>query len=133
MPIPPCVLEPADYAPVTFGFCPVGTEMQELALGPDGRLRNCTLHEQPIGPADVLDADVARMLESPRVTEYRKQTPAFCRGCIHEETCGGGCGAAAIALLGDHPRRLPDPVVWQHVDDDFAERLRRRRHLEVIA
>lgn len=134
MPIPPCVLDPADYAPVSFGHCPIGTDMQELALGPDGRLRNCTLHEQPIDPADVIDADVAALLESPEVREYRRRTPDFCRGCLHESTCGGGCGASAIALLGDHARRLPDPVVWQHVDEAFGARLRDgRRRLEVIA
>jgi radical SAM protein with 4Fe4S-binding SPASM domain len=135
MPVPPCVLEPADYAPVTFGHCPIGTEMQELALGPDGRLRHCTLHEEPIDATDVLEADVAALVASPRLRDYRRRTPEFCRGCLHEQTCGGGCGASAIAMLGDHDQRLPDPIVWQHVDDAFGERLRHegRRHLEVIA
>ena len=54
MPVPPCVIETADYAPLEFGHCPIGTEMQEFALGPDGKLRNCTLHEEAIGKvADV--------------------------------------------------------------------------------
>jgi hypothetical protein len=62
------------YAPLRFGFCPVGTELQEFALGPDGRLRNCTLHGAPLVDVDLLDdkVDVRELLRSPVVTGYRK-------------------------------------------------------------
>ena len=108
-------------------------------IGPDGKLKNCTLHRTAIGGVpDVLDpsVDIAALLQAPEITEYKKTLPAFCVGCVHASTCGGGCGAAAEWVLGD-ARRFPDPLVWQHVDDDFASKLARdradgRRHLEVV-
>ncbi|MEZ4438950.1 MAG: radical SAM protein [Polyangiaceae bacterium] len=148
MPVPPCMLETEDYAPIGFGHCPIGTSMQEVALGPDGRLKNCTLHDQAIGGVDdILDeaVDLVALMQAPEVTAYRRALPAFCDGCVHASSCGGGCGAAAQFMLGlrDDPlvgqRRLPDPVLWQHVDDDFEARLlaeRRKaekRRLEVLA
>ena len=142
MPVPPCMLETADYAPMQFGHCPIGTSMQEFALGPDGKLKNCTLHDTAIGGVkDILDDEVElpALLEAPEITGYRAKLPAFCEGCLHAPTCGGGCGAAAQWMLGlRDDKRLPDPVLWQHVDDDFERRLERerqaggRRRLEVV-
>jgi radical SAM protein with 4Fe4S-binding SPASM domain len=139
MPVPPCAVETEAYAPIGFGVCPIGTSMQEFALGADGALRNCTLHRAPIGAvADIADPDVdlAALVRSPMVTEYRSRVPAFCEGCVHASTCGGGCGAAAEWLFGD-ARGFPDPTVWQHVDDAFAARLAEdraagKRRLETI-
>lgn len=137
MPVPPCVLDLDAYAPIRFGFCPIGTELQEFALGPDGRLRNCTLHGAPLADVDLLDegVEVRELLRSPVVTGYRKQLPSFCEGCLHAESCGGGCGAASTWTLGS--REVPDPVLWQHVDDDFGAQLARlrsdgKRHLETL-
>lgn len=133
MPMPPCAIEVERFAPIQFGTCAIGTELQEVALGPDGRLRNCTLHGAPIADVDVADAsvDLRALLASPAVREYKSTAPEFCRGCVHERTCGGGCGAAAQWVLGD--RALPDPFVWQHVDESFGARLQSKRRLEVIA
>jgi radical SAM protein with 4Fe4S-binding SPASM domain len=128
MPIPPCILEPAEVAPIGFGSCAIGTPLQELALGPDGALRNCTLHREPIGGvADVLDpaVDLAALPQADEVTGYRKRYPEFCQGCLHAQSCGGGCGAAADWMLGSGPRRMPDPFLWQHIDDELGRRLGR--------
>ena len=131
MPVPPCMLETADYAPLTFGHCAIGTKMQELALGPDGRLRNCTLHKSGIGGVqDILgeQIDIAALLTHGDVRDYRQALPAFCNGCLHASSCGGGCGAAAEWMLSlSGGRRLPDPLLWQHIDDSFAARLERER------
>jgi radical SAM protein with 4Fe4S-binding SPASM domain len=144
MPIPPCAVETELFAPIRFGTCPIGTSMQELALGPDGKLKNCTLHRTAIGGVpDILDpnVDLRALLDAPEITQYRKQRPDFCAGCLHENTCAGGCGAAAEWVLGS--RKEPDPFLWQHVDEEFgatlqktaasaSERLPKRR-LDVLA
>lgn len=141
MPVPPCTVEVEELAPLKFGVCAIGTSAQEFALGPDGRLRHCTLHGSGLGGAkDILDADVdiAAIVTGSEVTSYKRVVPEFCVGCSHASTCGGGCGAASEWVLG--ARKFPDPLVWQHVDDEFAAKLasereasRARRRLEVIA
>ncbi|MBX3207047.1 MAG: radical SAM protein [Labilithrix sp.] len=141
MPVPPCAVEVEELQPLEFGVCAIGTSAQEFALGPDGRLRHCTLHGSGLGGAkDILDDDVdpARIVTGAEVSEYKRTLPEFCVGCSHASTCGGGCGAASEWVLG--ARSFPDPLVWQHVDDAFAARLagereasRARRRLEVIA
>ncbi len=140
MPVPPCTVEVEELEPIQFGTCPIGTSMQELALGPDGRLKNCTLHTTALGRVnDVLDpsVDLVALLGAAERMDYRRQIPEFCMGCMHASTCGGGCGAAAEWVSG-HARRFPDPLVSQHVDDDLAERFARERRdgktrLEVLA
>lgn len=119
MPVPPCVIEHSDYPHVRFGGCPIGTEMQELALGPRGELRNCTLHSDVIG--DARTTSFAELVTAPSVAAYRDVAPEFCQPCPHRKTCLGGCGAAAATVLGD-PRGL-DPFVAQHVDDGLRARL----------
>jgi radical SAM protein with 4Fe4S-binding SPASM domain len=136
MPVPPCTVETEELAPLKFGTCAIGTSMQEFALGPDGRLRNCTLHGKGLdGDKDVLDMDLAGVVSGAEVSSYKKILPEFCEGCLHAGTCGGGCGAASEWVLGS--RRLPDPLVWQHVDDEFGARLAseraNKRRLEVVA
>jgi radical SAM protein with 4Fe4S-binding SPASM domain len=139
MPAPPCAVEVERFSPIQFGSCPIGTAVQEFALGPDGALRNCTLHRTAIGAVkDVADptVDLVALLEAVEVTGYRRELPEFCQGCVHASTCGGGCGAAAEWTLG-HARRFADPFVMQHIDDEFAARLANQRrsgrtHLEVI-
>jgi radical SAM protein with 4Fe4S-binding SPASM domain len=133
MPVPPCAVETEELAPLQFGTCAIGTNFQEFALGPDGALRHCTLHGSSLG--DVLEVDPAAIVTSRNVVDYKKTLPEFCTGCSHADTCGGGCGAASEWVLGS--RNLPDPFVWQHVDDEFgakleAERSSRRVRLEVI-
>lgn len=122
MPVPQCAVEHADYPHVTFGGCPIGTEAQELALGPDGTLRNCTLHEETIG--DATQTSFAELVQAPARMAYRDTTPEFCAPCPLKESCLGGCGAAAHWVLGE---RGLDPWVAQHVDEAFAERLAEER------
>jgi len=126
MPIPPCMIETSDYEPIGFGHCAIGTSMQELALGPGGALRNCTLHDHPIGGVtDILAPSVAldELVTHEDITGYRAKVPEFCEPCIHASGCGGGCGAAATWMFGTGPKRWPDPFLWQHIDDDFEARL----------
>ena len=129
MPIPPCALELEQFAPIGFGSCPIGTSMQEIAVGPDGKLRNCTLHGRAIGEGgDIADpaVDLVSLLAHDDVRAYRKQAPAFCRGCLHEQTCNGGCGAASEWVHGSRAE-LPDPLLSQYVDETFGAQLRAAR------
>jgi radical SAM protein with 4Fe4S-binding SPASM domain len=123
MPVPECVVEHASFPHVKFGGCPIGTEMQEFALGPKGELRNCTLHQEPIG--DTSATSFAELVESDRVMHYRDVTPEFCAPCPHRATCLGGCGAASEWTLGT--RKRVDPFVAQHVDDEFRAELKAAR------
>lgn len=130
LPVPLCVIDHADYPHVSFGGCPIGTSMQEFALGPRGELRSCTLHTETLG--DATQTSVAELVQSPALTAYRDVTPEFCAPCPHKHDCLGGCGAAAASVLGD-PRGL-DPFVAQHVDEAFAARLAsERKRLPVLA
>jgi radical SAM protein with 4Fe4S-binding SPASM domain len=129
MPIPPCAIEVERFAPIGFGSCPIGTAMQELAVGPDGRLRNCTLHGRAIAEAgDIADSttDLRAVVAHADVREYRVTVPEFCRGCEHQHSCNGGCGAASEWVLGGR-ERFPDPIVAQYVDPAFAGRLAQAR------
>lgn len=120
MPLPPCAFETRDYAPIRFGSCSVGTSKQEFALGPGGALRNCTLHQTPIGGVtDILQpgVDIASLFRHPDVTAYRACIPEFCLGCLYASSCGGGCGAASMSVLRPD-RSLPDPFLWQHLGED---------------
>lgn len=123
LPVPQCVVEHADYPHINFGGCPIGTSMQEFALGPRGELRACTLHTDSLG--DVRSESMAALVRQPAVAAYRDTTPEFCAPCPHRDECLGGCGAAAASVLGD--ARGLDPFVAQHVDDAFADRLKRAR------
>ena len=130
LPVPVCVIDHADYPKITFGGCPIGTSMQEFALGPRGELRSCTLHTDPLG--DATTTSMAELVTSPKLAAYRDVSPEFCEPCPYRKNCLGGCGAAAASVLGD-PRGL-DPFVAQHVDDAFAARLaRERKRLPVLA
>lgn len=123
MPMPPCVVDHADYPHVRFGSCPIGTEMQEFVLGPRGELRNCTLHAEAIG--DGTKNSFAQLVVAPAVLHYRDSIPEFCAPCPHRRSCIGGCGAAAASTLGD--ARGLDPFVAQHVDEGFRRALRAAR------
>lgn len=123
MPMPPCVIEHSDFPNVRFGGCPIGTEMQEFALGPKGELRNCTLHTDVIGQGAT--ESFAELVESPAVMQYRDVTPEFCAPCPHKRTCVGGCGASGVAVLGKD--NALDPFVAQHVDDAFRAKLKAAR------
>lgn len=139
MPVPPCALDVARFENVRFGFCPIGTKQQEFVLGPDGKLRHCTLHGGALaGVQDIVDdaVDLDLVVGAPEVKAYRKDHPEFCTGCIHLDTCGGGCGAASVWVHGS--RRGVDPIVSQHVDAAFSETLsfarkNGRTHLELIS
>ncbi len=118
MPVPPCVVDTSDFPAIAFSSCPIGTEMQEFALGTRGELRNCTLHTESLG--DAKTTSMAELVQVPVHAGYRDTTPAFCAPCPMKAQCIGGCGAAAVSV---HGARELDPFVGQHVDDALEARL----------
>lgn len=136
MPLPPCAIELERFPHIRSGGCAVGTAQQEFAVGPDGRLRNCTLHDAQIaGAGDVADpsTDLLAVIRHDDVQRYRERVvPAFCRGCSHEHSCNGGCGAAARWVFGALGAAV-DPFVAQHTDDAFAARLQKGRRRLAVA
>jgi len=93
MPVPPCMLEVADYAPMQFGHCPIGTSMQELALGPDGKLKNCTLHDTAIGGVeDILGeaVDAGRQRNGCWGSGRTSGSPIRCSGSTSTTTSRSG-------------------------------------------
>ncbi len=123
MPIPPCAVELTRFPEIEFHDCPIGTPRQEFALGPQGEVRHCALHRDPIaGARDVLDPalDVAKLFAPGDPHHYRAALPAYCTGCAHAATCAGGCGAAALWVKGDHADVDPF-VAWE---GDGTERRR---------
>lgn len=124
MPIPPCAIERERFPEIDFHDCPIGTPQQEFALGPHGEVRHCALHRDAIdGARDVLDPaiDVAKIFASGDPHRYRAVLPAYCEGCAHASTCGGGCGAAAQWIKGDHAE--VDPFVCDVSDSPRKRRL----------
>jgi radical SAM protein with 4Fe4S-binding SPASM domain len=116
MPIPPCALERERFPEIDFHDCPIGTAQQEFALGPHGEIRHCALHRDAI-EKDVLapSVDVAKIFASGDPHRYRAVLPTYCEGCEHASVCGGGCGAAALWVKGDH---AVDPFVsWPESAD----------------
>ena len=107
MPVPPCVVEHADYPHVRFGSCPIGTEMQEFALGPKGELRSCTLHTEEIGDARTIDAE--RSPREPPPRDGRRSSVPL----PHRSSCMGVWSGAA----DDARYARCSTVLAQHVDE----------------
>lgn len=136
MPLPPCAIEVERFPHIATGYCAVGTTMQEFAIGTDGRVRNCTLHDAVLANAGDIadpDTDLVALLRHDDVRRYRERAvPAFCRGCQHQKTCNGGCGAAARWVFGALGAQV-DPFVAQHVDDGFGRTLTQARRRLALA
>lgn len=121
MPIPPCVVDYDVYPSIEFGQCSAGDPEGEAAIGPDGRVRLCTLQSDVAG--DLATATLGEIVQRAGA-KFRAQIPDYCRGCPASDICLGGCGAASQWVLGS--ARELDPFVAQHATPQFWERVRSR-------
>ena len=122
MPIPPCIFDEESYPNIEFGSCSAGTLDGELALGPDGSFKLCTLQKNAVGNFNKVS--LVDMINSGEFEAFRQKIPSFCEGCPHAETCLGGCGASSEWLFGDAGEL--DPFVAQHVMPKLWQALKGR-------
>ncbi|MCP4150268.1 MAG: radical SAM protein [bacterium] len=114
MPIPPCVFDYNEYPHIKFGHCSAGDPRAQLAVGPDGNVKLCTLQKQTVG--SVMETPLREILQGKGATGFRESIPEFCRGCPFAGICLGGCGAAAEWVYGSADQL--DPFLAQHISPE---------------
>lgn len=97
--MPPCLFDTARYRRLTFGFCAAGTEQAYYTLDPLGNVRPC--NHSPLILGNIRTMSFEAMATGRAMQDFKAARPRFCRGCRVEETCLGGCKAAAEAACGD--------------------------------
>ncbi|MBI5487712.1 MAG: radical SAM protein [Deltaproteobacteria bacterium] len=105
VPIPPCVVDPAETEGLGIGFCGAGTERTYLALSPQGEVRPC--NHSPTVLGDLRRTTIRRMLRGRSYRGFCAAVPVECRDCPHREECRSGCRAASEACFGDVARLEP--------------------------
>lgn len=94
IPIPKCLINPADFRHITFGYCPSGNEKSYFTIDPYGNLRVC--NHTPTILGSVLKQDLTTILANDFVAKFRKAIPPYCRNCNQATSCWGGCKASAL-------------------------------------
>jgi radical SAM protein with 4Fe4S-binding SPASM domain len=107
--IPPCVWDNPDDPPLRVGVCSLVGPRTTVTVGPDGRLRACSLSTETVGciltdPWELL----ARRLWDRQLAPARAATVAACEDCGHWPRCLGGCRLSAEAIFGSLAH--PDPL-----------------------
>jgi pyrroloquinoline quinone biosynthesis protein E len=109
VPIPPCLVDPAPYADLHFGWCPRGGKDAYYTIGHNGLLRPCNHASVVLG--DLRRQSFAEIVESEETRRFWEPVPAACRACAHPlaALCRGGCPAASHECYGTRERW--DPIV----------------------
>jgi radical SAM protein with 4Fe4S-binding SPASM domain len=109
VPIPPCVIDPADFTHLHFGWCPRGRRGAYYTVGCTGLLRPCNHSSRVLG--DLRRHSFAEIVSQPRTREFWRPVPPECLECDHplKGSCLGGCPAAADECYGT--RQRVDPFV----------------------
>lgn len=98
IPMPACLFDPARWPTLHFGTCAAGTPRAYYTIDPSGRLRPC--NHSPTILGDLRTAGFWELVDGPAMRRFVAARPAFCRGCAIEDTCLGGCKAAAEVACG---------------------------------
>ena len=64
-PLPPCVVDQSDFPTIRFGWCPIGTSIQDFVLGSDGQVRLCPFFDTEIG--DARKQSFAELVRAPNI------------------------------------------------------------------
>ena len=109
VPIPPCVIDPAPYPHLHFGWCPRGGPKAYYTVSHNGQLRPCNHSSVVLG--DLRRHSFAEIVNSHRSAAFWAPIPSECRTCEHplRDACRGGCPAASDECYGT--RRKMDPLV----------------------
>ena len=109
VPIPPCVVDPAPYPHLHFGWCPRGGAQAYYAVSHNGMLRPCNHSSVVLG--DLRDKSFGELVNSREAGAFWAPIPRECEACEHplHEVCRGGCPAASDECYGT--RELVDPLV----------------------
>jgi pyrroloquinoline quinone biosynthesis protein E len=105
VPIPPCVVDPAELEGLGTGTCGAGTDRTYLAMSPTGDIRPC--NHSPTVLGNLRDASLRSLVHGKSYRAFCAARPAECRDCPHLATCRCGCRAAAEACWGDLGRLEP--------------------------
>ncbi len=96
VPVPPCLIEPADYPHLHFGWCPRGNSESYFTVDCRGRLRPCNHSSVVLGDLRAEPfLDLMQMEAANRLWAFE---PDDCLGCQHplRDRCRGGCPAAQM-------------------------------------
>jgi pyrroloquinoline quinone biosynthesis protein E len=109
VPIPPCVVDPAPYPHLHFGFCPRGGPQAYYTISHNGLLRPCNHSSRVLG--DLREKPFQELVNSRQAAAFWAPVPDQCRTCAHplRDVCRGGCPAASDECYGTRER--PDPLV----------------------
>lgn len=109
VPIPACVVDPAGYPHLHFGWCPRGGAEAYYTVSHDGMLRPCNHSSVVLG--DLRKSSFGELTEGQRAREFWAPVPAECLSCEHplRDVCRGGCAAASDECYGTRERW--DPII----------------------
>jgi radical SAM protein with 4Fe4S-binding SPASM domain len=105
VPIPPCVVDPAELEGLGVGYCSAGTDKTYFALSPTGDVRPC--NHSPTVLGNLTRDSLRSLIDGAKFRGFCAAMPPECRACPHAATCRCGCRAAAEACFGDLGRLEP--------------------------
>jgi radical SAM protein with 4Fe4S-binding SPASM domain len=109
VPVPPCVIDPAPYSHLHFGWCPRGGAKAYYTVSHNGLLRPCNHSSVVLG--DLRKHSFKELVHSRKASSFWAPVPPECRTCTHplRDSCLGGCPAASDECYGT--RQRVDPLV----------------------
>jgi PqqA peptide cyclase len=109
VPIPPCVIDPAPYSHLHFGWCPRGGAQAYYTVSHNGLLRPCNHSSLVLG--DLREKPFKELVNCHTAAAFWAPIPGECEMCTHSlrDVCRGGCPAASDECYGT--RKRVDPLV----------------------